>query len=120
MLGGAHDPSAVGLGDGEVLDIVRKELGRAMGITAAPRFVRIFRHPVGIPQYTTGHLDRLARIDNALSRHPGLFVTGNSYLGVAINACIAEAGPLAARIVEVLRRPALDSREQGLGLSDPT
>jgi oxygen-dependent protoporphyrinogen oxidase len=100
MIGGAHDPTALSLGDDAVVALVRGELQQAMGITAVPRFVRIFRHPVGIPQYTTGHLGRLARIDGALARHPGLFVTGNSYLGVAINACVAEAGPLAARIVE--------------------
>ena len=66
-----------------------------MGLEAEPDFVRIFRHPRGIPQYVVGHLDRLARIEERLARHPGLFVAGNGYRGVAINACVAEAGPLA-------------------------
>jgi oxygen-dependent protoporphyrinogen oxidase len=103
MLGGAHDPAAVSLDDDEVLAVARDELRAAMGITAAPAFVRIFRHPLGIPQYTVGHLDRLRRIDAALARHPGLFVAGNSYRGVAINACVTEAAPLAARVLASVR-----------------
>jgi oxygen-dependent protoporphyrinogen oxidase len=103
MLGGAHDPGALALDDDEVLALVRSELRAAMGIGQAPRFVRIFRHPVGIPQYTVGHPDRLARIDAALARHPGLFVAGNSYRGVAINACVTEASPLAARVLAATR-----------------
>jgi oxygen-dependent protoporphyrinogen oxidase len=99
MLGGAHDPAAIALDDDAVLRITREELRTAMGITAAPTFVRIFRHPVGIPQYTVGHLARLERIDTGLSALPGLFVAGNSYRGIAINACVAEAGPLAARVI---------------------
>jgi oxygen-dependent protoporphyrinogen oxidase len=59
----------------------------------------VFRHPVGIPQYTVGHLARLARIDAALATLPGLFVAGNSYRGVAINSCVTEAGPLADRVL---------------------
>jgi oxygen-dependent protoporphyrinogen oxidase len=70
-----------------------------MGLRIAPEMVRVIRHPGGIPQYTIGHLDRLARIDAALARYPGLFVAGNSYKGVAINSCIAEAGGIAERVL---------------------
>jgi oxygen-dependent protoporphyrinogen oxidase len=100
MLGGAHDPAAMQLDDGEAVRMSLDGLRVAMGITSEPVFTRVFRHPLGIPQYTVGHLDRLARIERRLEQHPGLFVAGNSYRGVAMNSCIAEAAPLAARIVE--------------------
>ena len=42
---------------------------------------------------------RLQRIDLLLQPHPGLFLAGNSYRGVAINSCIAEAGGIADRVL---------------------
>lgn len=99
MIGGARDPEAVRLDDDALLSAVRRDLQVTMGQRAHPGFVRIFRHPLGIPQYVVGHLDRLARIDEGLARHPGLYVAGNGYRGVAINSCVAEAGPLAERLL---------------------
>jgi len=95
MIGGAHDPEALTLDDKTLLAVVRRELALTMGIDAAPAFTLIARHPVGLPQYTVGHLDRLAAIDRGLARHPGLHVAGSSYRGIAMNALIAEAGTLA-------------------------
>lgn len=99
MIGGAHDPEAARLDEEALLAVVRGDLRTTMGLDVEPVFTRIFRHPLGIPQYTVGHLDRLARIERRLERHPGLYVAGNAYRGVAINACVAEAGPLAERIL---------------------
>ncbi len=103
MLGGAHDRSACSLTDAEVLNVVRSDLNRTMGLARPPEFVKIVRHRIGIPQYTIGHLDRLARIEDRLTRIPGLYLAGNSYRGPAINSCIAEAGPLADRVIARLR-----------------
>jgi oxygen-dependent protoporphyrinogen oxidase len=102
-LGGSRDRAAVNLSDAEVLNVVRGDLARTMGLVRQPDFVKIIRHRVGIPQYTVGHLDRLARIEERMARIPGLYVAGNSYRGAAINSCIAEAGPLADRVLERLR-----------------
>jgi oxygen-dependent protoporphyrinogen oxidase len=99
MIGGAHDPKAVHLADEALLEVVRRDLRTTMGLDLEPCFAQIFRHPLGIPQYVVGHLDRLARIDARLARHPGLHLAGNGYRGVAINACVAEAGPLADRVI---------------------
>ena len=104
MIGGARDPEAVRLDDAPLLDLVKGELRRTMGPAADPGFVRIFRHPLGIPQYVVGHLDRLGRIEERLARHPGLYLAGNGYRGVAINSCVAEAGPLAASVCAALAR----------------
>jgi protoporphyrinogen/coproporphyrinogen III oxidase len=98
MIGGAHDPSAVALEDEALVDRARADLQTTMNLSIEPVFTHVFRHPTGIPQYTLGHLDRLARIDDALTRYPGLFLAGNSYRGVSINACVADAAPLAARV----------------------
>jgi oxygen-dependent protoporphyrinogen oxidase len=102
MIGGAHDEGALALDDPALLGVVRKDLKATMGLDADPALVRIFRHPRGIPQYTVGHLDRLARAEARLERHPGIYLAGSAYRGVAINSCVAEAGPLAGRILSRL------------------
>ena len=99
MIGGAQDEQAVRLDENALLEIVKRDLRTIMLLESEPEFVRVFRHPLGIPQYVVGHLARLERIEARLRRHPGLFVTGNGYHGVAINACVAEAGPVARRIL---------------------
>jgi protoporphyrinogen/coproporphyrinogen III oxidase len=103
MIGGALDPSAVALDDDALVAAVREDLAKTMGLRARPELVRIIRHRRGIPQYTVGHLDRLQRIDARLQEHPGLFLAGNSYRGVAINSCIAEAGSIADQVLAYVR-----------------
>jgi oxygen-dependent protoporphyrinogen oxidase len=120
MLGGARDRGALNLSDAEVLNVVRTDLQQTMGLARPPDFVKIIRHRVGIPQYTVGHLDRLARIEDRLSRIPGLYLTGNSYRGPAINSCIAEAGPLADRVLERLRESAVVSAARASRTRQPS
>ncbi|HKC11091.1 MAG TPA: protoporphyrinogen oxidase [Vicinamibacteria bacterium] len=102
MIGGAHDEGVLALDDAALLSVVRKDLKTTMGLDADPALVRIFRHPGGIPQYTVGHLDRLARAEARLERHPGVYLAGCAYRGVAINSCVAEAGPRAGLILSRL------------------
>lgn len=99
MIGGARDPEVIALDDDTLLGIVRAELQTTMGLRVAPEFVRIVRHSRGIPQYTVGHVARLQRIDALLQPYPGLFLAGNSYRGVSINSCVAEAGTIADRVL---------------------
>jgi len=97
MIGGATDPAAIALTDDELLAAVRADLERAMAIRVEPERVWVFRHRQGISQYTVGHGERLAAIDRALAGWPGLHVAGQSYRGVAMNACVEEAGRIADR-----------------------
>jgi oxygen-dependent protoporphyrinogen oxidase len=87
------------------LEIVRRDLARIMGLSAVPEFVRIIRHAGGIPQYVKGHLARIHRIETLLQAHPGLHLAGNSYRGVSINACIAEAGRIAELVLRSVTAP---------------
>jgi oxygen-dependent protoporphyrinogen oxidase len=107
MIGGARDRSAVSLSDAELLRSVREDLMRSMKLLAAPDFVRVIRHARGIPQYVQGHQARMARIAALLKPYPGLFLAGNAYRGVSINACIADAAPVADA---VLALPAFAAR----------
>jgi oxygen-dependent protoporphyrinogen oxidase len=91
MMGGACFPEYVTLSDEEVIARVRQDLVVTMGIDAAPEFVRVFRHPQAIPQYTVGHGKRLQALAESLKAHRGLILTGNSYRGIGLNDCVAAA-----------------------------
>jgi oxygen-dependent protoporphyrinogen oxidase len=81
-----------------LLRAVRGELAQSLGVRVAPIFQHVIRWPRAIPQYQVGHLDRLAWIDERLTRHAGLFVAGNAYRGVAINDCVEQAGIVADKV----------------------
>jgi oxygen-dependent protoporphyrinogen oxidase len=104
MCGGWGRPEMVGWDDERLLRAVRDELRVAMGVTAAPAFHRIIRWEKAIPQYHLGHLERVARVEERLRGHPGLFLAGNAYRGVALNDCTERAEVLAAEVVRFVGR----------------
>ena len=75
--------------DNALVDAARRELKATCGVAAAPVLVRIGRWPVAIPQYTLGHVGRVAQIRERLAAYRGLFVAGAAYAGVGIPDCIA-------------------------------
>jgi len=103
IMGGARAPQVIEFSDEELLRVVRRELHAILGGDPDPCLVRVFRHEDGIPQYTLGHLQRLDRIEQAAAVFPRLFLLGNAYRGVAVNACIAEAKKLAATLAAKLK-----------------
>ncbi|MEK7277954.1 MAG: protoporphyrinogen oxidase, partial [Chloroflexota bacterium] len=69
FVGRAGQEDLLGRSDDELLNLVRDELRRTLGITMPPILHRGFRWPKAMPQYTLGHLDRLAIIDKQLAAH---------------------------------------------------
>ncbi len=102
MCGGWHRAEMVGWEDERLLAAVRTELHLAMGISAAPIFQKIIRWDRAIPQYHVGHQDRLSRIGERLRHHPGLFLGGNAYRGVALNDCTEQGAVLAGEVRDYL------------------
>jgi oxygen-dependent protoporphyrinogen oxidase len=103
MSGGWNRADVVDWDDGRLLQALREELRRAMNITAEPVFHKIIRWDKAIPQYHLGHLDRVARIESRAAQHPGLFLGGNAYRGVALNDCTEQGQTLAERIDSFLQ-----------------
>lgn len=104
MCGGWQRAEMVGWDDERLSGAVRAELRLALGISAAPIFQRIIRWDRAIPQYHVGHLERVARIEQLAAQHPGLFLGGNAYHGVALNDCTEQGAVLAQRVSEFLMR----------------
>ncbi len=98
MIGGAHDPEAVELDDDSLVTVATSELETTMGLAAAPSLRRVYRHRLGIAQYVHGHQARLNTIHERLGARPGLWVTGSSFYGISMNACIEHAQSLAPEI----------------------
>jgi oxygen-dependent protoporphyrinogen oxidase len=99
FIGRAGQEGALDGTDEDLLRLVRDELRAVLGITAPPMLYRVFRWPRAMPQYTLGHLDRLAVIDRRLAALPGLFVAGNSYRGIGIPDCIASGEAAATQAI---------------------
>jgi oxygen-dependent protoporphyrinogen oxidase len=91
FVGRAGDEAAAFMAENDLIQRVRDELRGILGITAAPEFARVYRWPHAMPQYTLGHVGRLARIDKRLAVHPGVALTGAAYRGVGIPDCISDA-----------------------------
>ncbi len=102
MIGGAHDPGAGELSDGELVATASAEVARAMGFQATPERHWIFRHRAGISQYTVGHGERLGAIRSRLGAWPGLSLTGQSYFGISMNACVERAPAVADELLAAL------------------
>jgi len=82
----AHDMAS--LPEAELVDAARRELAALLGIRAAPRLVRVHRHPRAMPQYEVGHLDRVAALERGVARLGRIALAGSAYRGVGIPDCV--------------------------------
>jgi oxygen-dependent protoporphyrinogen oxidase len=90
-LGRYGEETALQATDDELVAWSRHDLAAAIGLTAVPVDTHVQRWGGGLPQYAVGHLDRVARIRDAVCAVPGLAVCGAAYDGVGIPAVIASA-----------------------------
>ncbi len=95
FIGGTTDPEAVGLDDGAVTGLIAADLAAPLGIAGSPEPVLLSRYKAAIPQYTLGHLDRIAGIDAALEALPGLHLRASWRDGVSVADCVRNAEKLA-------------------------
>jgi oxygen-dependent protoporphyrinogen oxidase len=99
-------PELLNYSDEALQDIVRKELQDILGLNATPRFVRVFRWACALPQYETGHLDRVAAMEKLLQGLPGVSIIGNSFYGIGIPDCIRSARQAVETITASALQPA--------------
>jgi oxygen-dependent protoporphyrinogen oxidase len=88
FVGGALQPEMFELGEGEMVEAVRRDLRDLLGVAAAPLFSHVERWPRSMAQYHVGHLKRLARIAERLGGLPGLRLCGNAYTGAGVPDCV--------------------------------
>jgi len=88
--------------DDELAALAATELAAATGVSGRPAATRVTRWGGALPQYTVGHLDRVAAIRAGVAAQPGLAVCGAAYDGVGIPACVATARSAAGQVLEFL------------------
>jgi oxygen-dependent protoporphyrinogen oxidase len=100
---GRHpDRRALDLDDATLVARLTAELGTTIGLREEPVATRVSRWERSLPQYRPGHLDRARRWKDLAGGHPGLFLTGASYLGLGVPACIADAEATAGAVARHL------------------
>jgi oxygen-dependent protoporphyrinogen oxidase len=92
------EPGALRADDDELVRLVRADLAELTGVTAEPLDRYVMRWGGGLPQYGVGHLNVVARVEQAVAEVPGLAIAGAALHGVGIPACIATATAAASRI----------------------
>jgi oxygen-dependent protoporphyrinogen oxidase len=98
-VGGVGREAILQLNDDQLTAKVRAELSALCGIKAEPVYVEVNRWWKAMPQYNIGHLARLTQLDAALSRYPGVVLTGAGYRGVGIPDCIRDGMAAAGRVL---------------------
>jgi oxygen-dependent protoporphyrinogen oxidase len=103
FLGGGRDPDRLNASDDELIELAREELADILRIEGDPLLTRLYRFPRQSPQYTVGHLDRVAAIEQRIAALPGLYLAGSGFRAIGIPDCIADARATAGRAAEFLR-----------------
>ena len=102
MIGGALAPQQAGFDEQSLNALVDRDQRALLGSVPDPVERRIYRHPRGIPQYTLGHLDRVATALSAEAEHPGLFLAGAWCGGVGVKDCARTAEHTIERVDALL------------------
>lgn len=100
--GGVLDADLLELDDAELARLAHRDLAPLLGLRATPHFSRVFRWTDASAQYEVGHAARVAAIEAAAARWPGLWLTGSALRGVGIPDCVADARDVAARVAQAL------------------
>jgi protoporphyrinogen/coproporphyrinogen III oxidase len=97
-----HDERALGLGDTELRSELLADLHEVLGIAIPPTASLLRRWENALPQYVTGHLARIRRIETLLLESPTLGLAGAAYHGIGIPACIEDGERAAWRLTTSL------------------
>jgi oxygen-dependent protoporphyrinogen oxidase len=104
FIGGQRQPELPGLPEADIAAVAHEEHQVLLGARARPRFQEVTRWPRAIPQYTLGHLGRVARATAAANALPGVFFVANWKGGVSVGDCIRNGHEGAAEVAAWLLR----------------
>jgi oxygen-dependent protoporphyrinogen oxidase len=98
FVGGMRQPALAQEEDDAIAGTVHEELALLLGATRGPRWSRVKRWARAIPQYSVGHLERIAALERAERALPGLYFCANYRGGISVADCIKSGHAMAERI----------------------
>ncbi|MCC6867483.1 MAG: protoporphyrinogen oxidase [Burkholderiales bacterium] len=114
-LGGARSPSLARLPERDLIALAREEFHELLGARGAPVVAKIRQWARSLPQYRLGHESKLAILQAAGARNPGVFITGNYFRGPSMTNCIEQARATALRAAAFLRDSTARGATSGCG-----
>jgi oxygen-dependent protoporphyrinogen oxidase len=102
FVGGARNEQILQATDEDILRVVREELRQIIGLTAEPRFTRVYKWKGAMAQYGVGHLERLERIERLRQQLPGLGLAGNGYRGIGVPDCVRSGADAAGQVLSAI------------------
>ena len=82
--------------DDQLIERARLQLGRVLGPLPQTAETVVRRWPLSLPQYSVGHLDRMAELESLQAATPTLRLVGSAYYGVGLPDLVRQ-GRSAAR-----------------------
>jgi oxygen-dependent protoporphyrinogen oxidase len=100
FFGGHSGEALLKESDDRLIERARLQLGRVLGPLPQTTETVVRRWPLSLPQYSVGHLDRMAELESLLAATPTLRLVGSAYYGVGLPDLIRQ-GRSAARSLSV-------------------
>ncbi|WP_213804753.1 protoporphyrinogen oxidase [Granulicella sp. dw_53] len=99
FFGGPTAERMMGCGNDEIASVARLELARILGPLPDATITVVRRWPRSLPQYSVGHLERMAELNNRVAAMPGLHLLGNGYRGVGLPDLVRDARSAARGVI---------------------
>ena len=91
FFGGATADGLLDASDDKIAALALDDLQQILGALPAPALTVVRRWPRALPQYSVGHLERMAELFKRIRSFPGLWLLGNGYRGVGLPDLIRDA-----------------------------
>jgi len=98
FFGGELALTLAGESDDAIAARTLRELQELLGPLPTPIFSVVRRWPRSLPQYSVGHMERMAELEALVDEQPGLWLLGNAYRGVGLPDLIRDARVAAREI----------------------
>lgn len=100
FIAGARRPHQAELSEQELIELAVADHRELVGAKGDPVLARVFVAKRAIPQYTIGHLSRIAAVERMEAAHHGLHLLANYRGGISVPQCWTNARALAERILQ--------------------
>jgi protoporphyrinogen/coproporphyrinogen III oxidase len=91
FFGGKTGARLLGASDDSIIALARTQLAEILGSMPEPVVTVLRRWPRSLPQYSVGHLERMAALEERVRAIGNLWLLGNGYRGVGLPDLIRDA-----------------------------